>query len=559
MSKFTKKLLNIILKPARMCVKGGFCAAKAIKNFSLKGLLYGISRLGEKIVKLIYSVGLAVENCVICIAKAVYFRILVRSVKFIYACGEFVIKWTRLAALGSVKIIMAIPKSFVRNFSYWAPALSAVGVVAVIFSANFYALALKVTVNGETVGYVANETEFSNVVSEVENSLGESIGENYVMTSNPEYSFTIVNKEKLKTQESKSEIHDSVYSIVCEEIGEHYGLYIDGELVAASENEDTLNTVLNELKAPYVTGAENETVEFVANVEIKKGIYAPSYFYTEDEIRAKFSASTNPMYYTIQEDDYLSDISKATGLTRAQLYALNPGLDDRRLVPGKKLNISQPEIYLGIKIVKTINYTEEIGFDTVKIEDNSLYKTQTKIKTSGRTGEKDIVAEVTYIDGAQVSKKIISETVTREPITKEIYVGTKSLPTSTSPLAGTGTFIRPINGGYVSCAFGGYRGHTGTDLTMSGAYGKPAYASASGTVIYAGWSGGYGKVVKIRHSNGYETWYAHLSAINVSVGDNVYQGQQIGRIGSTGNSSGPHLHFEMRINGRAVNAMKYIG
>ena len=166
---------------------------------------------------------------------------------------------------------------------------------------------------------------------------------------------------------------------------------------------------------------------------------------------------------------------------------------------------------------------------------------------------------MTYVDGAQVSKKIISETVTREPVTKEIYVGTKALPVSTSPLAGTGTFIRPISGGYVSCGFGGYRGHTGTDLTMHGAYGKPAYASASGTVIYAGWSGGYGKVVKIKHSNGYETWYAHLSEINTSVGSTVYQGQQIGRIGSTGNSSGPHLHFEMRINGRAVNAMKYVG
>ncbi len=559
MNKFAKKIIKAALKPARAIVRGGFCAAHAIRELSFKGMLKGISGLGELIVKFIYSAGLFIETVFVRIAKAGYKNLLVRAVKFIYATGEFVIKWTCILAKGTVKVIMAIPKSFVRNFSYWAPALSCIAVIAVLFSTNFYALALKVTVNGETVGYVSNESEFSNVVSEVENNLGESIGENYVMTSNPEYSFTIVNKSKLQTEESKSEMYDGVYSIVCEEIGEHYGLYVDGTLIAASQSEDTLNNILDELKQPYITGEENETVEFVANVEIKKGIYAPSYFYTEDEIRAKFSASTNPMYYTIQEDDYLSDISKATGLTRTQLYALNPELDERRLVPGKKVNISQPEVYLGIKIVKTINYTEEIDYDTIKIEDSSLYKTQTKVKTSGKTGEKDIVAEVTYIDGAQVSKQIISETVTREPVNKEIYVGTKALPSSTSPLAGTGTFIRPISGGYVSCAFGGYRGHTGTDLTMSGAYGKPAYASAAGTVIYAGWSGGYGKVVKIKHSNGYETWYAHLSSINVSVGTTVYQGQQIGRIGSTGNSSGPHLHFEMRINGNAVNAMKYIG
>ena len=559
MNKFTKKLINIILKPARAAVRGGFRAVEAIKSFTFRGMLSGISRLGENVIKFIYSVGLAVENFVIRTAKAVYRHVLVRSVKFIYATGEWVIKWTCFIAKGLVKVIMAIPKNFVRNFSYWAPALSCVGVVAVLFSTNYYALALKVTVNGETVGYVSNESEFSNVVSEVEDSLGESIGENYVMTSNPEYSFTIVNKEKLTAEESKSEMYNGVYSIVCEEIGEHYGLYVDGTLIAASEDEEKLNTILDELKAPYVTGEENESVEFVADVQIKKGIYAPSYFYTEDEIRAKFSASTNPMYYTIQEDDYLSDISKATGLTKSQLYALNPGLDDRKLVPGKKLNISQPEVYLGIKIVKTISYTEDIAYDTVKIEDSSMYKTQTKVKTAGKTGEKDIVAEVTYIDGAKVSEKIISETVTREPVTKEIYVGTKALPSTTSPLAGTGTFIRPVNGGYVSCGFGGYRGHTGTDFTMSGAYGKPAYASAAGTVIFAGWSGGYGRLIKIRHSNGYETWYAHLSSINVSVGDTVYQGQQVGSIGSSGNSSGPHLHFELRINGTPVNAMKYLG
>ena len=92
---------------------------------------------------------------------------------------------------------------------------------------------------------------------------------------------------------------------------------------------------------------------------------------------------------------------------------------------------------------------------------------------------------------------------------------------------------------------------------MSGAYGKPVYASAAGTVIFAGWSGGLGRLVKIKHSNGYETWYAHQSAINVSVGDTVYQGQQIGRIGSSGNSSGPHLHFELRV-GRLVNPLDYL-
>lgn len=550
----SKTIKKILLAPIRALVRVMLKAGHAVRHASIRDIIHATSSLGEHIVKFIYGAGLFVEKNVIALAKLI-FAAFMFCVKFTYKTGEFIIKYTKIIVKRSIKIIMLIPKSFVRDFSYWAPALSAVGVIAVLLSTNFYTLALKVTVNGETVGYVSNESEFSSLVSSVEDDLGDTIGENYVMKTSPEYSFAVVDKNKVSTEE----MYNDVYSAVCEEIGEHYGLYVDGKLIAATEKEQTLTTILNELKEPHKTGAADESVEFVANVEVKKGIYAPSYFIDENEIRALFSASTNPRYYVIQEDDYLSDICKATGLTKTQIYALNPELDERRLVPGRKVNISQPDVYLGIKIVKTVSYTEDIAYETVKIKDDSLYKTQTKVKTAGRKGEKAITAEITYVDGAQVSKKIISEKVTREPTTREIYVGTKALPVTTSPLAGTGTFIRPISGGYTSCAYGGYRGHKGVDLTMSGAYGKPVYASASGTVIQAGWSGGYGKCVKISHANGYSTWYAHMSSYNVSVGDKVYQGQQIGRIGSTGNSTGPHLHFELRVNGTAVNPMRYIG
>lgn len=552
MNKFKDILLRILLFPVWLTFK----LVKKLKKLSFRGFLRGISIVGESIIKFIYLVGLTVENTVKGVCLGIV-RAFIWSCKFTYRTGELVIEYGIKLAKLIKRLVMFLPKSFARDFSYWAPALATVVVIAVLFSTRFYAVAIKVTVNGETAGYVANEKEFSEVVGQVEDSLASVIGENYVMNSTPEYTFAFVEKEKLED----TKIYDNVYTIVCEEIGEHYGLYVDGEVVAATETEEELTSILEELKAPYQTGKEGESVEFVAQVEIKKGIYAPSYFVTGEEIRSKFSSATNPRYYTIREDDYLSDISKATGLSKAQLHALNPGLDERKLVPGKKLNISQPEIYLGIKIVKTVNYTEDIAFETVQIKNSSLYKTQTKVKTAGQKGKKDITAQVTYIDGVQVSKKIISEKVTKQPVTKEVYVGTKALPssTSTSPLAGKGAFIRPINGGYTSCAYRGYRGHTGVDLTMHGAHGKPVYASASGTVISAGWSGGYGKTVRIQHSGGIVTVYAHLSSINVSVGQSVYQGQQIGRIGSTGNSTGPHLHFEVRVNGTAVNPMKYIG
>jgi murein DD-endopeptidase MepM/ murein hydrolase activator NlpD len=99
--------------------------------------------------------------------------------------------------------------------------------------------------------------------------------------------------------------------------------------------------------------------------------------------------------------------------------------------------------------------------------------------------------------------------------------------------------------------------HPGIDL--AGSYGTPIYATADGTVIHAGWnSGGYGNLVEIDHGRGISTRYGHMSAILVHEGDHITRGQQVGRMGSTGRSTGNHLHYEVRIDGRAVNPIPFM-
>jgi len=100
------------------------------------------------------------------------------------------------------------------------------------------------------------------------------------------------------------------------------------------------------------------------------------------------------------------------------------------------------------------------------------------------------------------------------------------------------------------------RMHEGIDIGC--AYGTPNRAAASGTVIYAGWLGGYGNLVVVDHGNGLSTAYAHASSILVSVGQSVSQGQTVSLVGSTGHSTGPHLHFEVRVNGVAVDPLPYL-
>jgi murein DD-endopeptidase MepM/ murein hydrolase activator NlpD len=128
--------------------------------------------------------------------------------------------------------------------------------------------------------------------------------------------------------------------------------------------------------------------------------------------------------------------------------------------------------------------------------------------------------------------------------------------------SGSGKLIWPATGP-VTSGFGmrhhpilGYaRMHTGVDIGAP--MGAPVSAAASGIVAFAGWSGGYGNFIVIDHGDGLATAYAHLSRILVSQGQSVAQGQEIGKVGSTGLSSGPHLHFEVRVNGQPVDPMQY--
>ena len=118
-------------------------------------------------------------------------------------------------------------------------------------------------------------------------------------------------------------------------------------------------------------------------------------------------------------------------------------------------------------------------------------------------------------------------------------------------------FIWPVNGTVVS-GFGWRWGRMHEGIDIAAPSGAPIWAAAAGTVIHAGWLGGYGNLVVVDHGNGLATAYAHASAILVGVGQSVAQGETVSLVGSTGNSSGPHLHFEVRVNGSAVDPLLYL-
>lgn len=116
-------------------------------------------------------------------------------------------------------------------------------------------------------------------------------------------------------------------------------------------------------------------------------------------------------------------------------------------------------------------------------------------------------------------------------------------------------FLRPVRGRYTD-TFGWVGGRRHTGLDFPAATGVPIGAAGRGVVVFAGWnSGGYGQLVVVRHRLGFESWYAHLSQISARVGEAVVGGTRIGRVGSTGRSTGPHLHFEVRQFGTPIDPL----
>jgi murein DD-endopeptidase MepM/ murein hydrolase activator NlpD len=209
--------------------------------------------------------------------------------------------------------------------------------------------------------------------------------------------------------------------------------------------------------------------------------------------------------------------------------------------------------------------TEEktVDFGRTEKRTKELSVGEMKIQKKGTKGSKKVTKEITKENGEVIKTDVKSEVLTKAAKPQVVLVGTRvenggenvSLDESA---AGTGELGRPLTALNITSKFGPRWGrfHQGVDLAMS--TGTPIYAADNGTVIYAKNNGSYGKLVKIDHGNGMLTYYAHCNAFVADVGDSVKKGETIAKVGSTGNSTGPHLHFEVLVDGENKNPLNYL-
>lgn len=263
-----------------------------------------------------------------------------------------------------------------------------------------------------------------------------------------------------------------------------------------------------------------------------------------------------PSEYEVVAGDTLSEISIKVNIPVDKIVEMNEILEDENstIRIGDKLIITVPEPELSVERVEENYYEEIYDADIIYIDNDEWYTTQTKVLQQPSAGFRKVVAQVNFLNDKEVSREILKEEVVMEAVPKIVERGTKIPP----------TYIKPISGGRLSSSFG-YRSaptkgastyHKGVDWAVP--TGTAVFASSGGTVSRAGWGSGYGYVVYIDHADGRQTRYGHLSKVLVKTGQTVKQGERIALSGNTGVSTGPHLHFEILINGTQVNPLKYL-
>lgn len=192
-----------------------------------------------------------------------------------------------------------------------------------------------------------------------------------------------------------------------------------------------------------------------------------------------------------------------------------------------------------------INYSTTIKWsETMKIG-------QSKVQTKGENGSKTLEKQVTFLNDKESNFKIIKETVLKQSQNEIVLKGSKDDSKETLAM-----YI-PSRGS-VSSNFGMRWGKMHEGIDIAAATGTPIYAALDGKVTFAGWQTGYGYVIELAHDNNIKTVYGHCSKIEVKVNDIVRKGNVIGKVGSTGRSTGPHLHFEVKVNEKPQDPAPYI-
>lgn len=554
-------------------------AKKVISGLRL--MLAGFMIAGRKLAKVSYRMLVTLIGTVI---ELVY--VLAMGVKLLIKGAnlglDYIYKGTKYMKLNLYKMGRRNPKNAITAFKKFnihvTPVQLAVFTLMLVVPVATVATTLTATakegyevkVEGKAIGYVKEDVTVKAAVNDTSIDLSK------------EYQQDVSVDENKVAIEPVKEVPEDAKLLDAKEVEEAIAkeknfklktntVYANGEPLFTTESKAEAEKLLENLKNKYKKeGVEYTEINFVEDVKVVNEkntidtIIAPS---DEEKVLEKIvKGKVQEEKYTVVENDTMWSISAKTGKSLDELVQSNPGLDLENIFPGNEIVVTKQVPYISVQAKATLK--EEVAVDrpTVYKETSDLYVDEEKLEDPGATGKNLVTKDVVFVNG-EISQSTITASEVIAPAKEAVVLkGTKARPTVKTGgySTYTGSAKAPVSnaslgwpsGGYVSSGWGDGRNHLGIDVCAS--MGSPIFAAADGVVTSAGYSGSYGNIIKISHGNGLETYYAHNSASYVAPGQTVKRGQVIGAMGATGNATGVHVHFEVRINGVPYNPMLFL-
>ncbi|MCL1919221.1 MAG: peptidoglycan DD-metalloendopeptidase family protein [Peptococcaceae bacterium] len=426
---------------------------------------------------------------------------------------------------------------------------------------------VKIVVNEKQFGYTASDEDARSIVNSAIHTLGEGKDDTINVMSDDKVTYLRLRVDRKTFEENQASAEDIAQYVKTYIPG--YGIRVNEDIAIVLPTQEDAEEVLEDLKERYAARSDTnnvKSVDFLEAVDIVEEKAPPLSMKTREEAKkALTEGRLRAVEHTVVEGDTLQDIAQEYNTTLDEILAENPGLTaeaGEELTNGAVLKLVEEKPYVTVIVEGERSTTEDIPFETEK---KMVAQNKTVVHQEGELGAKDVKYRYISKNGvvAEEDKEYITENRKKEPVTKIIYEGT-GYRAGSKIAQGSGSIPKirwPVDSGTITSGFRTAQrpNHNGIDVGLP--IGNPCYASAGGVVIVAGWGGGYGNTIVIDHGDGVGTRYAHLNKIHVAVGETVSRGQRIADTGNTGNSSGPHLHYEIFTNTdgtiRYINPAQY--
>lgn len=432
--------------------------------------------------------------------------------------------------------------------------LPAVAVIIVLLVALIWMFGIRtpgyaVYIDGKNEFAIKHKTDLDQAIHKIESAKEKACSRELELATKVECRLGLVSRSEILPS---SEAYKKLAAVLDFRVPAA-AIVVDGKTIAYLESKASASSLLEKLKKEYSQPEEGEKVTKVAfaeKVSIKEAKVPVQKLMSDEKAYQLICTGTNnPQKYIVKEGDNLWLIARRNDMYVADIVKANK-LTTENLQLDQELILVKSKPYINVITQVEGERVEPIPFKTEVVVDKSSPRS-IRVKTEGQTGEKHVVYKASKLNGIVEKTDILEEKILKQAVNKVIVKGTQVTMVASRGGGGTGSLDWPTSGPITQY----YKGSAHTGIDIGGRSGQAIRAADSGYVTFAGYQGGYGKFVIVNHGGGVVTRYAHCSSINVSAGQNVAKGQTIAAVGSTGRSTGPHLHFEVLINGSFTNPL----